>query len=246
MEPTLDIVYINGGPQGFHEGQVASQGWRWMRTNTIDPTQSGSHHAIMSSGRPDRLPAHFHHGPSTHMVISGDLRIRKQGAHTGSYEISDAPGARRQDHVPPRMKYGATSRTGCTFVEGHQCLSPKSAERFIDRETLRVVSRPDARWRSPSESDLKLWLRTLKFNPEGRAHPDVSRGEEPILDASQVSPPIPLDFLNALSEWFEEEWEHYQPPLRPPTKQETQQQKIVLLLAFISVAIALFAFKYWM
>ncbi|KAK5635771.1 hypothetical protein RRF57_011483 [Xylaria bambusicola] len=189
----MDFVYNNGGPQGQFEEELAKhQRWRWMRTNTIDATQHrGSLHSMAqpSSGNPDRLGKHSHHGNSTHLVVKGDLRVKKHHGDRSTYELSDWPGAQRQDLVKPNLPYSATSTRGCTFVEAHESLSPQSAERFITRGTLRLEKKPGARWAYPSDDDLKRWL------------------TQPILDASHVYPPIPEDFFTALSEWLEQEWQ---------------------------------------
>ncbi|KAI0509240.1 hypothetical protein F5B22DRAFT_367767 [Xylaria bambusicola] len=38
-KPTMDFVYNYGRPQGEFEQATANQGWKWMRTNTIDATR---------------------------------------------------------------------------------------------------------------------------------------------------------------------------------------------------------------
>ncbi|KAF2968515.1 hypothetical protein GQX73_g5046 [Xylaria multiplex] len=206
----MDLAYINGVPQGPHEVNLIAQGFTWVHTNTIAPTQFNIINMAMNSGWPDRIDPHSHHGLNTHLVIKGDLYIQRQG-HRGireRYVISSFRGGTRQDLVPPNTTYSGASSGGCTFIEGHKCLSPQSAERFIDRGTLKLVRKPGATWRHPNDSDLKSWLRTVKFDPEGKAYPDFLKGEKPILDTSQVHPPIPRDFLNDLSEWFENEWQN--------------------------------------
>ncbi|RYC57882.1 hypothetical protein CHU98_g8337 [Xylaria longipes] len=200
----MDIVYNNGGPRSHHERKVVEQGWKWVNTNTINPT--GSNEAVtVIDGRPDRLAEHSHHGESTHSVIAGDLRIQRSQQPHVVYTISSDAGAPKQDRVPPKLLYSATSRFGCTFVEGHKCLSPESAERFISRGTLKVVDKR-ARRSFPNDNRLGMWLRQVKFNPNGKAHPNFAMGERPILDAKHVYPPIPDDVYSDLSEWFENEW----------------------------------------
>ncbi|KAI0540371.1 hypothetical protein GGR58DRAFT_522301 [Xylaria digitata] len=203
----MDFVYINGAPKGHYENELAAQGWRWIRTNTIAPTPFNTTNTTTGSEHPNRLNPHFHHGLSTHMVVSGDLYVQRHGGSRAAYEISDFPGAKRQDLVPPGTTYSGSSERGCTFVEAHKCLSPQTAERLIDRGTLKLVKKHGTTWRYPEESDLKAWLRTVKFNPDGKAHSNRAKGEKPILDTSHVQPPIPDDFLDDLSEWFAEEWQ---------------------------------------
>ncbi|KAI3335458.1 hypothetical protein F4824DRAFT_501085 [Ustulina deusta] len=228
----MDFVFLNGGPQGKFEKAVGAQGWKWMHTNRIDRTRPGGYTG--RDGRPDRLGQHFHHGKSTHMIVSGDLRIQKHGGDYGMYELSDRLGGKRQDLVQPNTPYSATSKTGCTFVEGHEALSPQSAERFITRGTLRLARKPGAPWDYPGDDELKIWLRSVRFNPGGKAHPDLAKGEKRILDARHIFPPIPEDFLTALSEWFEAEWQ------RPSWWQRLVGLRIVLLLVTIFWYVYLF------
>ncbi|TGJ78532.1 hypothetical protein E0Z10_g10229 [Xylaria hypoxylon] len=235
----MDIIYINGEPEGYHERKVAAQGWKWMRTNTINPTQFNTRQATMNSGEPDRLPTHSHHGPSTHMVISGDLRVKKHNGDKGMYEISDAP--RSQDLVLANMEYSGTSRTGCSFVEGHMRLGPQLAGRFIDRGTLKVVRKPRTQWPYPSNADLKTWLRTVKFNPDGKTEPDEANGEKPILDARLAESTIPPKFLYDLSRWFEDEWREL--PRYPIGDEPSWQINKTPLLALLFAVLAWFAYK---
>ncbi|KAI1289123.1 hypothetical protein F5Y03DRAFT_404069 [Xylaria venustula] len=219
--PTVDFRYVTGGPQGVFEQALANQGWRWIRTNTIDRTGEGA-----SNGKPDRLGKHSHHGKSSHLVASGDLRVRRHCGDYGTYEISDRIGGKRQDLVQPNTPYSATSSRGCEFAEGHEKLSPRSAERFISRGTLRLVRENGATWEYPSDAELRTWLTSLKFNPDGKARPNLAKGENPILDASNA-PGIPRDLLEALSEWFEKEWH------RPSWWERIGWQGVALLLAVI-------------
>ncbi|KAI0455753.1 hypothetical protein F5B21DRAFT_470529 [Xylaria acuta] len=201
----MNFVSDNSRPRGPQEQRLLDQGYIWINTNTINPTQLDRKETVTDAdGRPDRLGEHSHHGESSHNVISGDLRIQRSRPRF-VYEISSEPGAVRQDLVPPNVLYSATSQRGCTFVEGHKCLSPESAERFISRGTLKVV---DGRTRRsfPTNNQLRIWLRQVKFNPNGKAHPDSLRNEEPILDARHANPPIPDDVYDDLSRWFENEW----------------------------------------
>ena len=218
----MNFVYVKGGPQGQHEQEIANKGWKWMRTNTIDATRLP--HYVYSGKpsdytNPDRLGKHSHHGRSTHLVVKGDLCIQKHHGDRDKYELSEY--GKRQDLVNPDMPYSATSRQGCTFVEGHEALSPRSAERFITRGTLRLDRKHGAAWEYPSDEDLKRWLTSVEFNPKGKAHP--KKGEVPILDDSNVDPPIPEEFLTAFSEWLENEW-------RRPSWWEQFLGSLVLLL----------------
>ncbi|TRX89979.1 hypothetical protein FHL15_009080 [Xylaria flabelliformis] len=200
----MEIVNDSSRLMDPYERRLIDQKWKWVNINTINPTQFSQGAAVVDrNGRPDRLNQHSHHGESTHCIISGDLRIRRAYQPRLLYEISDEKGAKRQDHVPPRTRYSATSRRGCTFVEGHRCLSPESAERFISRGTLKVIDKR-ARKSFPTNKQLGVWLRQVKFDPDGKARP--ATGETPILDATDARPILPDDVHADISEWFENEW----------------------------------------
>ncbi|KAI0857781.1 hypothetical protein F4860DRAFT_517472 [Xylaria cubensis] len=200
----MEIVNNSNRLMNPHEKRLIDQNWKWVNINTINPTQFSRGAAVVDhNGRPDRLNEHSHHSESTHFVISGDLRIQRTYGPRLLYEISDEKGAKRQDHVLPKTRYRATSRRGCTFVEGHRCLSPESAERFISRGTLKVVDKRARRF-FPTNDQLGIWLRQVKFDPNGKARPAM--GEMPILDTTGVSPTIPDDVHADISQWFENEW----------------------------------------
>ncbi|KAI1123903.1 hypothetical protein F5Y10DRAFT_269588 [Nemania abortiva] len=210
----VDFVYARGGPISSEEREVRDQGWKWVNTNSINATQyDPTKHTIADPTKPDRLETHSHHGSSTHMVVSGDLCIQRRQDDYRVYEISSAPGSERQDRVEPSVKYSATSEEGCTFVEGHKCLSPESAERFISRGTLRMVDRR-RRINFPSSDAIRTWLRQVRFNPDGKAHPKWWKGEEAILDTRGARPPMRDDVNTDLLEWFEYEWQKSRPPGR--------------------------------
>ncbi|KAI1748754.1 hypothetical protein F4782DRAFT_534036 [Xylaria castorea] len=203
----MDFVNNNIRPSCPHEQRLRNEGHKWVNANTINPTQFSQVKAVVDrDGRPDRLNEHSHHGESTHRIISGDLRIQRSQEPRWLHEISSDTDTRRQDHIPPKTLYSATSRHGCTFVEGHKCLSPESAERFISRGTLNVVDKKRARRSFPTDNQLGIWLRQVKFNPDGKARPNLARGERPILDATLANPPMPYGVYVDLSQWFENEW----------------------------------------
>ncbi|KAI0099840.1 hypothetical protein GGR51DRAFT_576051 [Nemania sp. FL0031] len=246
----MDFIYARSKRPSLEELGLRGQGWKWVNTNTINATQYGQHQDTKSNnGIPDRLATHSHHGESTHRVISGDLCIRRNvtekrrrsylagnnglyatrehGGHS-VYEISSAPGSNRQDRVQPNIKYSATSKTGCTFVEGHKCLSPESAERFLARGTLEVTDNRRRCGYFPDRIALQEWLRQVKFNPNGKAHPRRWKNERPILDTSRVQKPMPEDVNTDLLEWFENEWHGPKPRM---------EMELVWVFAAIAIAI---------
>lgn len=85
----MDFVPIRD-PNKPQEEELRVQGWRWVNTNSISPTQFNTSEVKISAGKPDRLGTHSHHGLSTHRVILGDLRIRKYQNAGGMYELSTA------------------------------------------------------------------------------------------------------------------------------------------------------------
>ncbi|KAI1819940.1 hypothetical protein F4861DRAFT_96598 [Xylaria intraflava] len=226
----MDFIYIDGKPEGSHERRVAAEGYKWVRTNHIGPTMPYRVNSLNHT--PDRLPAHYHHGESTHRVVKGDLRIHRHNGDYSSYEISSTPGAQRQDLVPPNTKYSGTSKNGCSFVEGHRSLSPSTAERFIQRGTLRAVNNGgiDA---CPDEETLKKWLVQVEFNPHGKAYPNHSTGEKPILDIRNTDPPMPGAVHIALSTWFENEWKPQAPAAGVLTCEVFAMTLAVLFVAWI-------------
>ncbi|KAI1738101.1 hypothetical protein F4680DRAFT_450184 [Xylaria scruposa] len=231
----MDMVYDSSRPSTHYE-RILINDWKWLNINTINPTQFSQNAAVIDdNGRPDRLNRHSHHGESTHCVITGDLRILRIYEPRLLYEISDAIGAERQDHVPPKTLYSATSKRGCTFVEGHKCLSPKSAERFISRGTLKVVDK-SARKSFPTNEQLGIWLRQVKFNPNGKAFPDLSRGEMPILDDKGVEPRMPDDVYADLSQWFENEWQEPKPSRSDDQTDSWVLWSIVILILYVALA----------
>ncbi|KAI2632879.1 hypothetical protein GGS21DRAFT_146319 [Xylaria nigripes] len=231
----MDFVYVRGKPEGPHEKRVAAAGFRWMQTNRLNPT-SMLKHLNPTGNIPDRLPPHSHHGVSTHLIVEGDLRIERV---YDSYELSNAPGAIRQDLVPPETTYSATSKNGCSFVEGHYRLSPRTAERFLDRGTLRAVnSGLDA---LPDDETLKSWLLQVEFDPRGKACPDGAKGEKAILDIRKTNPPMCPSIHFALSKWFEKEWEPKDWYQRRPAADADRNCIFVLLFAvFVGLIIRKF------
>ncbi|KAI1176483.1 hypothetical protein F4777DRAFT_577978 [Nemania sp. FL0916] len=208
----MDFVYAEGTPSGVEAREVLNQGWRWVNTNTINATQLGAQ-PVALNGKPDRLGKYFHHSQSTHRIVRGDLQIKQHKTDANdhrdhrTYELGTYDGYTKQDRVEPETRYSATSKYGCQFVEGQQCLSPESAERFINRGTLKAVNKRRGRTEFPSSDAMRTWLLQVKFDPKGKARPNWLRGEKPILDISGVNPPLPADVQDDLLKWFENEWQ---------------------------------------
>jgi hypothetical protein len=221
---TMDFVYVNGGPETPEEKKVAKADYIWVRTNSIQATQHGR---PFDPCRPDRLKCHSHHGEQTHVIVQGDLDLEiVGGAAPRHIKISTARGAAKEGIVPPNVTYKATSDGGATFIEGHKYLSPRTAERFIARGTLKAVAVKGSEFRLPDENHLKAWLRQVDFNPDGKVAPNLLKGEKPILG---YHPNMPQDVHLALSNWFAKEWQ------KPKDQFETlgAASVLVAVLAFI-------------
>ncbi|KAI8627847.1 hypothetical protein F5Y19DRAFT_486471 [Xylariaceae sp. FL1651] len=201
----MDFVYVAGKPEGPQEMMVAAAGWKWVRINTIHPTR---HNRAINLANIDRIPLHSHHGENTHVIVTGDLCIENiDGEKRNFSEISTARGAAKELIIKPNIKYRATSKEGCSFVEGHRCLSPRTAERFIDRGTLKAVELEGGNCSLPDEEVFKTLLRGVKFNPAGRARPNRYKGEKPILIFPHSESHISLALQRELANWFEKEWQ---------------------------------------
>jgi hypothetical protein len=220
----MDFVYRPGQPSSRHEKQLIAE-YPWVRTNSIEATRVGEE---FGPRRPDRLGTHSHHGENTHMIVTGDLDMEimggtREGEHV-RINADRGSGCEREGVVPPYVPYAATSKNGCSFVEGHRCLSPRSAERFIDRGTLCAVARDVTRCDLPDEETLKRYLRHVEFDPTGKARPSYWMWEKKILTPTEGCPPISDSAQLALSRWFENEWQGQASSLSP-----------ILILIFIGL-----------
>ncbi|KAI2603415.1 uncharacterized protein GGS25DRAFT_526449 [Hypoxylon fragiforme] len=207
----MDFQYVNGKPSGWHEKKLRKDGWRWVNTNSIGPTtQAGTHG---STHAPDRLEPHSHHSLNTHLVVQGDLTIKEhRGRSTDPkdsvYATISSHGGYPEHFVKPQVKYSATSKAGCTFVEGHRSLSPSTAERFMARGALRATESNGDYDFAPYQDTIRSWLRSAKFNPRGKARPCCEYcGQLPILEYA-IAPRSDLErwMQEGIAKWFENEW----------------------------------------
>lgn len=125
---------------------VVSNGYPWVQTNKLIPTWSAFSFPYplpeaVANLPIDRLNRHGHHGLNTHLVLSGDLTLEKvryslhERVPLEKIKIS-ADGPVKEAPVGPGDIYLGTTEQGYEFVEGHRCLSPTTALRFVDRGTL--------------------------------------------------------------------------------------------------------------
>lgn len=181
----FEYTHPEGRPTDPFEVAVIEAGYKWVRTNTIVATRPGEFKPDLPI---DRLNPHKHSGHNTHLIVEGDLRFdiekdyydkvafkRKRtppGAETTTLDAAD-PDARKEFYAAREHRYKATSKAGCSFVEGHRCLSPATAERFMARETLRAVplaeseAEDDAEVAWPSQDEIRALLRQAKWYPRG-------------------------------------------------------------------------------
>ncbi|KAK7962825.1 uncharacterized protein PG986_003650 [Apiospora aurea] len=181
----IEYTHREGVPTDPFEVAVMEAGYRWVRTNSIVATRPGEFKPDLPI---DRLNSHKHSGHNTHLIVAGDLTFeiekdyydaakfkRKRVPPAFKSATLDAadPDARKELFAAREHRYKATSKSGCSFVEGHQCLSPTTAERFIARDTLRAIPLPRkgeteedvTPW--PDQDEIRALLRTAKWYPSG-------------------------------------------------------------------------------
>jgi hypothetical protein len=84
----------------------------------------------------DRLNDHQHHSRNTHLVVSGSIAVGL--ARDNEFRLrSTTYGPGGWIDVDANVAYrGEAGDEGCVFVEGHQQLSPTTADRFLRRGTI--------------------------------------------------------------------------------------------------------------
>ncbi|KAK8123041.1 hypothetical protein PG984_011711 [Apiospora sp. TS-2023a] len=183
----FEYTHTEGGPTDPFEVAVIKAGYKWVRTNSIVATRPGEFKPDLPI---DRLNSHKHSGHNTHLIVEGDLSFdmdrdfyneaafkrKKYPPPVVRVELDAADPDRRKEFPATREhQYKATSRSGCSFVEGHHCLSPATAERFMDRGTLRAVPvpLPDSEGEDEDETpsldqdEIRALLRRAKWYPRG-------------------------------------------------------------------------------
>lgn len=184
-----------------HEKAVREAGYPWVRTNPLIPTwMTPGPDQRPPAESPDRLNAHGHHGVNTHLIVSGDLTIRKVTKFHGqtaipALTISTDPGSPKEAAAVGNEMYWGTTERGCTFVEGHRCLSPATANRFMDRGTLKWVDDEGYELSRSQQNYIKNQLQGAIFT----------------WDALQRRASIRFPDHNSTTEilerWFKREWE---------------------------------------
>ncbi|KAI1867281.1 uncharacterized protein JN550_007012 [Neoarthrinium moseri] len=223
----MNFEYVKE-PQGKFEEAVIEAGYPWVRTNTIEKTRM----ADFDPSYIDRLNAHSHSGTNTHLIVDGDLRFnvkRAQGGDLDSREACDSGDIcyQHEFYVLEKASYSATTTTGATFVEGHRCLSPTTAERFMGRGTLtaRPVAEVDTKqlpartapaksssktasssvgsWprnlQWPGDDKIMAWLRGVVFLP---GPPTSIAWESPVATEDDMAA------RRCIERWFAKEWRH--------------------------------------
>lgn len=186
----FEYTRTEGTPSDPFEVAVIEAGYKWVRTNTIVAARPGEFKPDLPI---DRLIPHKHSGHNTHLIVEGDLRFDIESEYydeaafkrkkttppvkTAELDAAD-PDVRKELYAAREHRYKVTSRSGCSFVECHQCLSPSTADRFMARNTLRAVPLPDSEdeddeetpW--PDQDDIRALLRRAKWNPHGATKVD--------------------------------------------------------------------------
>ncbi|KAI3401201.1 hypothetical protein diail_11907 [Diaporthe ilicicola] len=129
-----------------YEQAVIDAGYPWVRTNPLIPTWMSPDRDTRPNTIPDRLNQHGHHGINTHLIVQGDLTLRKERIVFGqnsvsTFTLSTEPGAMKEFSVAPHEMYSGTTEQSCRFVEGHRNLSPGSARRYMSRYSLEWVDK---------------------------------------------------------------------------------------------------------
>lgn len=128
-----------------HEEAVINAGYPWVQTNSLNPTWTSLGADPRERPVPNRLNWHRHHGNNTHLIVEGDLTLDLTLEKLSSpfYQndadrvtLSMDPGAAKELPIGPNKVYSGTTQQGCKFVEGHRCLSPRSAHRVIIARSL--------------------------------------------------------------------------------------------------------------
>ncbi|CAJ2502607.1 Uu.00g100010.m01.CDS01 [Anthostomella pinea] len=163
----MPFNYVQGESESLHEKAVQKAGYPWVRINDVLPTRKGPFDRNQGI---DRLLAHSHHGPNTHLIVKGDIEFNSHDDPANNIVMGVKKGQKEIAFKPPGLVYSAVSKSGGSFVEGHQCLSPRSAERYIDRGTLDVAfdvnSENDGGQDLPSVEVVKDRLVKAQFKPD--------------------------------------------------------------------------------
>ncbi|KAG8156952.1 hypothetical protein KVR01_013174 [Diaporthe batatas] len=194
---------VRGTTYSAHEQAVLDAGYPWVRTNALVPTWSSPDKDPRGVAVADRLNWHGHHGVNTHLIVEGDLTLMKlkkmfNQNHVSAVTVSSEPGALKELSVAPGEMYAGTSQQACRFVEGHRCLSPASAHRYMTRGTLEWV---DKTGKAARRADREYVLRQLagavfetKFDFAVMRRVATCTFE----DDNQVT--------RGMSQWFSREW----------------------------------------
>ncbi|KAL3427292.1 hypothetical protein PVAG01_00801 [Phlyctema vagabunda] len=96
--------------------------------------QSRGYPNVSTVTLPERasIECHDHNSNNTHYVTKGKLRISIVDGPTKTLRQGESM------RVNPGTHYSAKAGPdGCTFVEGHEVLSPTTADRFVKNGTMR-------------------------------------------------------------------------------------------------------------
>lgn len=177
-------------------------------------------HAEIINSRPHSLNLHSHHGRNTHFLVEGDLLLERESFHHHSgggdkgaaaksialhdgrtypkswlyYAIFGAPQKNLEAPVGPGDIYKGTTEYDCAFVEGHRCLSPTTAMRYIDRGTLTWVNKDG---RKASRNELEV-ITGLLASAQFEKEPGSRAVKIKMEDGERIS--------GEMEQWFKHEW----------------------------------------
>lgn len=200
--PGFDYVTI---PRTTDEKAVRSEGYCWVQTNTLTPhwvqgvTQATTPENI-ANRLPDRLNPHGHHGPNTHRIVQGKLTIESVDSRSDGLPRKITISRNGTDPISAPVKgdvvyEGITPLgEGCTFVEGHACLSPTTALRFMQQGTLKWFGVDGQPVPEHEQAYVMEQLRTSQTIRDDQASVSFRmRGRRPV--------------AYEMTAWFQDEWQ---------------------------------------
>lgn len=217
-----------------HENAVIAEGFAWVQTNPLRPewidgvTKDTTADDIAGLA-PQVLNPHQHHSRNTHLIVEGSLTLRQVGDLSGNHDddkknmkkrpcrpkkltISNNGTDPRFATVPAHVVYDGKPSDGknCLFVEGHTCLSPSTALRFMNKGTLKWFDEDGEVLPDKDQEYVKRQLRThytVQYDNGGGGggddDDDDEDGDPNFVFRFRGRKPLAAD----MRAWFAEEWE---------------------------------------
>lgn len=192
-----------------HEEKVVALGYPWVRTQKLDIKKDalGSVPGIrpirLRNLPPYCLALHGHSGLNTHLIVEGDLTLERRFMLDQPMPLDKATisagGPVEEAPVGAGDIYDGTTRHGCKFVEGHRCLSPTTAKRYLDRGTLQWFSEVG----KPASNDEQEFI-LHRLDDYSQVFGNCS--DAVVLPESLSSVELHEGLDQKLQDWFREEW----------------------------------------